>query len=834
MVLRMPFGFLATIWLLLAVTFFPSVSAADSTQSVIFADDFERGTDAWQLNGDWEITSASANQMLHGAAFSCAQAEIERDDYRFEARVRVESGQAKTAIRVDDTGAGYYLGMQAGGDLSLSKWDGSTWTNLGSDVGPYQADQWYRIALEGDGSHLRAYVDGDLKIEADDTAYASGAFMLNVSSGEADFDDIWVTGSDPQSCAVIPPNGLNAPFGLDFDQDGNILVVSAGQISRVTPAGNVSFFAQATSPGEIVVHKSGTIYIVSEVDDTIYTIAPDGSLNPFVTDIQDPWFLNEGPDGYLYASENWQDTVRIHPTSGAHTLWVEDLRGPMAFDDSGNVYLREGNRIYRIASNKQVTQIAELPDNYPYRQYRGLARDVSGNLYVGESSFSQNQADSPAWIPPELGENVYRITAGGAISTFATGLGGVYDLCFDDDGYLYATEHDLNGLANIAPNGTITHVVPTNGLATAHALAYGQSGTLYSMSLENYLLVAYAPDRTMNVIGSGFNTPSGDARVPALAFAESGALYTAEAANYGPSRISCVESGHITVVTTGVEGPSGLAFDAAGTLHTTEGPAGRLTRINASGAPTAVVTGLDKPQGMAHGPDGLFYIAELGAHRVTAWDGSGSLQATLPVSQPVDVAFADGALYVSAEDGKIWRRSGGNLELFASGNGNAGGIATHPDGGVAVTFGRENSVYRFAREAADPAMTLTAPAQVFAEPGSTITHTFTLHNVGNGRDGAWLTASSSHNWPVTLPGAGWVAPLPCGEERTIRVLIDVPAGAVFSVRDTLTLTATSRLDGSIVETAQSVTALGVELYLPLAIRDVDQSTLPTPPTAKED
>jgi len=788
---------------------------------VIFADDFERGTGNWHLNGDWEVQTTNGNHVLHGVGddFSFAQAGCGGDDYRFEARVRVQSGDADLAIRVGDFNAGYYLGLEAGGELSLAEWDGAGWTDLGSDPGPYPANKWHILALEGEGSQLRGYVDGQLKIEASDASFASGAPMIDVSFGEADFDDVWVAGDGPQACAIIPPNGLNCPFGLALDGDDSLLVGSAGRISRVTPDGDVTAIAQATSPGEVVVDQAGTIYVVSEVDGTIYTVAPNGSLDPFVTDLQNPWHLALGPDGYLYASDT-DDTVRINPDTGTVTPWLENLEGPMAFDGASNVYLRHALIIYRIAPNGTTTEIARLPDNYPHRHYTGLARDAAGNFYVGEAAGCQNEATAPPWIPAETGENVYKITPDGTVSTFATGLGGVYDLTFGPDGTLYVTEHDLSGLARIAPDGTVTTVVPSSGLCTAHALAYDEGGTLHSMSLDNYLLMTYAPDGSMEALGSGFNSASADARVPALAFAESGDLYTAEASHHGPSRITRITDSDATVVTTDVEGPSGLALDAAGVLYTTEGPQGNLTRINADGTETPIVTGLDKPQGLAYGPDGLLYVAELGAHRVTAWDAAGALSATLPVSEPIDVTFVDNTLYVSAETGDVWRRDGGgSLEHFASGVGNAAGITPHPEGGVAVAFGWENSIYRFAEEAAAPSLALTAPGLVFADAGTTVTHTFALHNVGNGRDGARLTATSSHDWPVTVPGGSFVAPLPCGGERTLRVAVAVPAGTPPGTRDTLTLTATSRLAPAVVERAHVVTAVAFDVYLPLVVRD---------------
>ena len=84
-----------------------------SSQSVIFADDFERGTGNWHLNGDWEIQTTNGNRVLHGAGndLSFAQAGCGGDDYRFEARGRGQSGDAGLAIRIGDYNAGYFPGL---------------------------------------------------------------------------------------------------------------------------------------------------------------------------------------------------------------------------------------------------------------------------------------------------------------------------------------------------------------------------------------------------------------------------------------------------------------------------------------------------------------------------------------------------------------------------------------------------------------------------------------------------------------------------------------------------------------------------------------------------
>ena len=104
----------------------------DAGPSLLFADDFERGTGNWRLNpgetGSWEVRTENGNQVLHGVAFATADPVTAWDDYRVvEARVRVadSASEAKIAFRVGDLHTGYYLGLGGDGILRLDKWDGA-------------------------------------------------------------------------------------------------------------------------------------------------------------------------------------------------------------------------------------------------------------------------------------------------------------------------------------------------------------------------------------------------------------------------------------------------------------------------------------------------------------------------------------------------------------------------------------------------------------------------------------------------------------------------------------------------------------------------------------
>jgi plastocyanin len=206
------------------------------------------------------------------------------------------------------------------------------------------------------------------------------------------------------------------------------------------------------------------------------------------------------------------------------------------------------------------------------------------------------------------------------------------------------------------------------------------------------------------------------------------------------------------------------------------------------------------------------YVAEFDADRVSQIDTHGIVTPFASVPNPFGLAFRGEDLFVSSdtETGEIWRvDETGSAFLFAYGPSHVGGITVAPDEAIVATFSGPNAIYRFAEETAAPALTLTSPGLLRAEPGTTVTHTFRLGNVGNGQDGAWLTATSEHGWTVTVPGGGFLAPLTCGEERWIDVAVTVPTGIPLGTEDVLTLTTTSRLDPTVNERAHSVTIYGL-------------------------
>jgi hypothetical protein len=73
----------------------------------------------------------------------------------------------------DDTNY-YYVTVRSGGTISLRKLVNGAITVLATASMPVTLNQWYTLRLEAVGTRLRAYVDGNLVLEAMDTTHTSG------------------------------------------------------------------------------------------------------------------------------------------------------------------------------------------------------------------------------------------------------------------------------------------------------------------------------------------------------------------------------------------------------------------------------------------------------------------------------------------------------------------------------------------------------------------------------------------------------------------------------------------------------------------------------------
>jgi sugar lactone lactonase YvrE len=195
---------------------------------------------------------------------------------------------------------------------------------------------------------------------------------------------------------------------------------------------------------------------------SIFRIARDFQITPFVREILNATGLAFDPEGYLYASSRAEGIVyRISP-EGAISTYAEGLgiATGIAFDRDGNLYVGDrSGTIFKINSGREIFVFATLePSISAYH----LAFNEAGTLFVTGPTTSSNQA-------------IHAIDRNGDTTVFYQGLGRAQGLAFDVDDNLYvaASLHGQRGIVRITPQREATVAVSGNNLV---GLAFLEDG----------------------------------------------------------------------------------------------------------------------------------------------------------------------------------------------------------------------------------------------------------------------------------------------------------------------------------------------------------------------
>src|SRR6202043_3752886 len=160
---------------------------------------------------------------------------------------------------------------------------------------------------------------------------------------------------------------------------------------------------------------------------SIFSIATDFQVRPFVREVLNATGLAFGPDGYLYVSSRAEGTVYRVTPEGAVSTYAEGMgvATGIAFDRDGNLYVgdREGT-IFKVGPDKgplvdkETFVYATLePSVAAYH----LAFNDEGTLFVTGPTTWSNQA-------------VYAIDRDGRTTVFYQGLGRAQGMALDVHG----------------------------------------------------------------------------------------------------------------------------------------------------------------------------------------------------------------------------------------------------------------------------------------------------------------------------------------------------------------------------------------------------------------
>jgi len=220
---------------------------------------------------------------------------------------------------------------------------------------------------------------------------------------------------------------------------------------------------------------------------SIFLVRPDGTREPFVSDVPNPTSLAFDRDGVLYVSSRFDGSVYRVEADGRATLHASDLGVAcgLAFGPEGALYVgdRSGS-ILRVESESRARVFASLP---PSVAAFHLAFGPDGYLYVTGPTLNTNDA-------------IYRISLDGDVTEWSSGYGRPQGLAFDTAGHLYVVDSlagssalyrvrldapnqpemvlsggpliglafDPHGGIALAASETVYHLQPTASTATIH------------------------------------------------------------------------------------------------------------------------------------------------------------------------------------------------------------------------------------------------------------------------------------------------------------------------------------------------------------------------------
>lgn len=158
----------------------------------------------------------------------------------------------------------------------------------------------------------------------------------------------------------------------------------------------------------------------------IFVVRPDGSREPFVSDLANATSLALDPEGRLHVSSRFDGSVhRVH-ADGTVTTVATDLGVAcgIAFGRDGELYVGDRSGSILRVVNGRASVFASLP---PSVAAFHLAFGPDGWLYVTAPTLSARDC-------------VYRISPSGAPEVFHHGFGRPQGLAFDADGDLFVVD----------------------------------------------------------------------------------------------------------------------------------------------------------------------------------------------------------------------------------------------------------------------------------------------------------------------------------------------------------------------------------------------------------
>lgn len=461
---------------------------------------------------------------------------------------------------------------------------------------------------------------------------------------------------------IIDGTGVTANFqwprGIAIGNDGNLYVADASTIRKVTSTGVVTTIAGCTwssgsvdgigsearfsAPDGLIVDGSGNLYVTDPGNYTIRKVTVDGTVTTLAGSAG-----NQGADDGTGSSARFTNPFSI------------------AIDNSGNLYVGDGNRIRVVTSLGEVTTLPLFNENF---YFGGIAIDDANNLFVTDPFNNRIWRRTSAGIAAVIAGEADRsgdLDGTNSAAQFRKPEG----VAVDSAGNLYVADICNNTIRMVTPAGNVT-TIAGQPLVSGSADGINNSARFYSptglaLDRDSNIYVADSGNHTIRKIthaenwnvttfagkpgnrgyadGTGdsaqFNTPRG------IAVDSTGNLYVADCENsvirkITSERVVTTLAGNVNAIPmngnidgTGSEArfynPIGIAVDNNGCVYVADTYNNRIRKITPEGVVTTVVgkywgskdgtatsAQFFQPYGVTVDSNGNLYVADTSNHTI--------------------------------------------------------------------------------------------------------------------------------------------------------------------------------------------------------------------------